>query len=202
MRTRRPASFHPDRPTATAAFSLVEMLVSIGIGVVVIGVVVALSIVTAWHFNATSNYAQMDDQSRNALDKISKEVRNSTSLVAYNSTANPMYLQLTNANGPDGATITYDATAGKLYLAKPGLATVTLLTQCDSFSFTLFNRYPLLSSNTFSFYSSTNFTTGLIDPTFTKVINMTWKCSRTLLGSKLNTEIVQTAQVVLRNKVK
>ena len=29
---------------------------------------------------------------------------------------------------------------------------------------------------------------------------MTWKCSRTILGQKANTESVQTAQVVLRNK--
>ena len=201
MKIHRPILFS-NRSPESAGFSLVELLISVGLGTVVVGVIVCLSIATSWHFSATSNYAQMDDQSRNALDKISKEIRNSTSLVAFNSTNNPMYLLLTNANGPDGATITYDSTTSKLTLAKPGQAKTTLLTGCDTFSFTLFNRYPLVSSTNFTFYSSTNFTTGAIDPTFTKVINMTWKCSRTILGSKLNTEIVQTAQVVLRNKVK
>ncbi len=200
MKTR----FHsqsPRRRPVAAGFTFVEMLVAVAIGVGVIGVVVVLTIASSFNYLATYNYTSMDDQSRNALDKISKEIRNSTSLVSF-STNNPQQLVLTNALASDGATITYNSNTSKLTLAKPHTSTVTLLTGCDSFSFKLFDRYPIATGNTFSFYASTNFLTGAIDPTFTKVINMTWKCSRTILGSKLNTEIVQTAQVVLRNKVK
>ena len=49
------------------------------------------------------------------------------------------------------------------------------------------------------FFPATN-TAGAYDLSTCKLINMTRKCSRTILGSKLNTESVQTAQVVLRNK--
>ncbi len=49
------------------------------------------------------------------------------------------------------------------------------------------------------FYPATN-SSGVYDPSICKLINMSWKCSRTILGSKMNTESVQTAQVVLRNK--
>jgi hypothetical protein len=49
------------------------------------------------------------------------------------------------------------------------------------------------------FFPATN-SAGAYDLSVCKLINMTWKCSRTVLGSKLNTESVQTAQVVLRNK--
>ncbi|HEX7571352.1 MAG TPA: prepilin-type N-terminal cleavage/methylation domain-containing protein [Verrucomicrobiae bacterium] len=182
-------------------FTLVEMMVSVAIGVVVIGCIAALTIVSGWHFAAISNYTLMDDKSRNALDKISKEIRNSTSLVDCR-TNNPQYLRFTNTLGADGATITYDGTARTLTLSKPNLPDQLLLTYCDTFSFQLFNRYPNLTGGNFSFYASTNFTTGAVDPQFTKVVNMTWRCTRTVLGSKLNTEVVQTAQIVLRNKVR
>lgn len=188
------------RMIRSSGFTFIEMLVSIGLGVVVVGVVSSLAIVTSWNFVATSNYVQLDNQSRNALDLISREIRNSTKLLAF-STNNPQYLLLTNAIDAKSATITFNSESNTVTLARSGFPTATLLTGCDSFSFSLFNRYPIATNNTFSFYQSTNFLNGSLDPTFTKVINMTWKCSRTILGSKLNTEIVQTAQVVLRNKV-
>ena len=195
---------HPLIPSAgrvnTSGLTFIEMMVSIGIGMVVLGVITSLAIVTSWHFLAASNYVQLNNQSRNALDLISREIRNATSLVAF-STNNPQYLLLTNAIDANSSTITYDSGRNTVTLARSGRATATLLTGCDSFSFSLYNRYPIATNNTFSFYQSTNFLNGSVDPTFTKVINMTWKCSRTILGSKLNTEIVQTAQVVLRNHV-
>lgn len=182
-------------------FTLVELVVSVAVGVVAVGVIVALTIVTAWHYLATYNYVKMDDMSRNAIDVLSREIRNSTALMSF-STNDPQFLQLTNANdGGDAAKITYDSTARTLSLNKPSQSARTLLTECDSFSFELFNRYPLINSTVMSFYSSTNTTNGALDPKSTKVINMNWKCSRSILGSKLNTEIVQTAQVVVRNKV-
>jgi Tfp pilus assembly protein PilW len=181
-------------------FTLVEMVIALLTGFIVIAAAVTLSLISVQNFAAMANYVQMDDQSRNALDRISREARSASSLVAF-STNNPQYLQFTNTSLITGATVTYDANTGKLTLAKTGQGTQTLLTGCDSFSFTLFNRYPLITATNISFYLSTNAVTGNLDPTFCKVINMNWKCSRTILGSKLNTEIVQTAQVVLRNQV-
>lgn len=182
-------------------FTLVELMISIAIGMVVIGSVVSLSIISAQNFAATANYANMDNQSRTALDKISREIRNATSLAAF-STNNPQFLVLTNVNTspPSGATINYDSGSKTLALTKSGQPVQTLLTGCDTFNFQLFNRVPLINTSTnLSFYGSTN-TAGQVTNLFCKVINMSWKCSRKILGSKLNTEIVQTAQVVLRNK--
>ena len=188
------------RMHSTSGMTFIEMLVAIGIGTVVVGVIVSLAIVTSWHFMAASNYVQLDNQSRNALDLISREIRNATSLVAF-STNQPRYLLLTNTLDAKSSTITYDSGNHTVTLARSGQPAVSLLTGCDSFSFSLFNRYPIATNNTFSFNQSTNFLNGSLNPTFTKVINMTWKCSRTVLGSKLNTEIMQTAQVVLSNNV-
>ena len=195
----KPFPHHRARARRLAnGFTLIEMLISVALGVVVIGVIAALTVVTSWHFAATYNYTFMDDKSRNALDKISKEIRNSTLLVNF-STNNPQYLRFTNTLGADGATITYDGTADTLTLSKPNLPDQLLLTNCDTFSFKLFNRVPNLTNGNFTFYPSTDIN-GSVNATNTKVVNMTWRCTRTVLGSKLNTEIVQTAQVVLRNK--
>lgn len=189
-----------ERRSERSGFTLIELMISMAVGIVVIGVVVSLSIVSAQNFAATANYVQMNDQSRLALDRISREIRRSTALVSF-SMANPQYLLLTNAYDGTSVTITCDTNAGTLTLAKTGEVLQTNLTGCDSFSFQLYNRYPLIQTNNISFYGSTNAVTGALDPRFCKVINMSWKCSRSILGSKLNTEVVQTAQVVMRNQV-
>ncbi len=158
---------------------------------------VALTMISSIHFLAMTNYVSMDDQSRNALDQISREVRNASALVSF-STSNPQSLVLTNATLGQTTTLTYDSATGNLTMSKTGQTIQTLLTGCGAFSFQLFDRYP--NTNTFSFYPSTN-GVGQVTALYCKVIDMNWKCSRNILGSKLNTEIVQTAQVVLRNQV-
>ena len=185
--------------TRQSGFTLVEMVISIAVGLVVIASIMTLAIIAAQNFAATANYVQMNDQSRNALDRISREIRNASSLQAF-STNNPQYLVLTNSYRGTSATVTFDAGTGTLTLAKTGESPLTLLSGCDSFSFQIFNRYPIINSTNITFARSTNVSSTL-DPRFCKVVNMSWKCSRTILGSKLNTEIVQTAQVVLRNQV-
>lgn len=185
----------------SGGFTLVELVMAMAIGLVVIGSVVSLSLISAQNFVATSNYATMDNQSRNALDRISREIRNATSLAAI-STNNPQFLRLTNVNNSSGTTITHYAGTNILTLTsfKSGQTQVqTLLTGCTNFSFQLFDRYP--NPTNFTFFASTNAVTGKVDLRFCKVINMSWKCSRVIVGSKLSTEIVQTAQVVLRNQV-
>jgi prepilin-type N-terminal cleavage/methylation domain-containing protein len=199
------ATRQPDLAPSRArfrGFTLMELMISMAVGLVVIGVLVSLSIISAQNFAATANYVQMNDQSRLALDRISREIRNATQLVGIQ-TSNPQYLILTNAVLGKLTTITCNTNANvaTLTLAKTGEGTETLLTGCDAFHFDIFNRYPLIVGTNLSFYPATNSVTGKLDPKFCKVISLSWKCSRTILGSKLNTEIVQTAQVVLRNQV-
>lgn len=43
-------------------------------------------------------------------------------------------------------------------------------------------------------------TAGQLDLSLCKLIKVYWKCSRNILGQKVNTESVQAAQIVLRNK--
>jgi hypothetical protein len=109
---------------------------------------------------------------------------------------------LTNATLGVLYTITYNTNTSTVTLATTGQSTVTNLTSCDSWTFSLFSRAPDTNNfaNDITFCPSTN-TTGQLDPTFCKLIYLNWKCSRTVRGVKLNTEDVQTAQIVLRNQV-
>jgi hypothetical protein len=88
----------------------------------------------------------------------------------------------------------YDPSARTVSITKAG-QTRLYLTGCDKWSYALYSRVPDINSNNITFYSTT-------DLNQVQLINLTWTCSRNVIGSKLNTEIVLTAQVVLRNKVK
>jgi hypothetical protein len=177
-------------------FTMVEMLVSVGLGIILLSGVMILYINGIRSFVAMGNYQNLDAKSCNTLDVLSREIRNSTVLLSY---VPSQSLTLSNASARNGLgqinVIKYDPTARTLVLKRTGQSDLTNLTECDRWSFAIYNRVPITSSTNISFNAATN-------ATDCKLINMSWKCSRTVLGTKLNTESVQTAQIVLRNKIK
>jgi hypothetical protein len=180
------------------AFTLMEMMVTMFAGLIITGAVISLGIFTSNSFYMMGNYSDLDSQSRNAVDILGREIRNSSRLLAF-STNNPMYLLLTNATTGTCDKITYDSNSSNLVLTTtyqsvgtPALNR-TLLINCDRFEFSLYNRAPNITSTNLTFYAAT-------DVNSCKIINFSWKCSRMILGTKFNTESVQTAQINLRNK--
>jgi prepilin-type N-terminal cleavage/methylation domain-containing protein len=192
-------TFHPLRRSwvkCCLGFTLLEMMIAIAVGMTVVGTVVSLSIVSAQNFMATSNYVQMNDQSRNAVDRIGREVRNATALLA---SSNPQSIQLTNAALTTVTSIDYNPALSTLTMTKTGQGAQTLLTGCTNFQYQIFTRAPYFITNNIS--SNNIYFTPSGSAQFCKIINLNWKCFRTIRGSPLNTEFVQTAQVVLRNQV-
>jgi Tfp pilus assembly protein PilW len=191
---------HPAfRRTPATGFSLVEMMVAMLAGFLIAGAVISLGIFTSRSFYMMGNYSDLDSQSRNAVDILGREIRNASELLAY-STGDPEYLLLTNATAGSSDLITYNSGSSTLTLVTvgysgllPSLDTTTLLKDCDLFEFSIYDRAPNISSTNITFYAATNASSC-------KVINFTWKCSREIFGTKLNTESVQTAQINLRNK--
>jgi len=182
-------------------FTLVEMLVALGIGSVVLLAICALSIYSARCFLALGNYSDLDAQSRNTVDVIGRDIRQATALLDFKANSSTRYLTFTNSElgtfmkltwHIDNKTLSYQATDSPAQV---------LLTGCDRWSFSLFNGSPIVSSTNILFNPATN-SSGKLDVTLCKLVNMSWKCSRTILGEKMNTEKVQTAQIVLRNKVR
>jgi prepilin-type N-terminal cleavage/methylation domain-containing protein len=179
--------------TPAPGFTLVEMMVAAAMASLLTASVVALSMYTTKSFCMMSNYVDLDAQSRYTADVLGRQIRNASALVAF-STTNPMSLTLMNATAGQTITITYSTNNSTLTLAQTGQPTQTLLTNCYAWNFSLYDRVPNITATNITFYPATN-------STVCKVINMSWKCSRTILGSKFNTESVQTAQIVLRNQV-
>jgi prepilin-type N-terminal cleavage/methylation domain-containing protein len=167
-----------------AGMTLVEMMVAIAIASIVFAAVGSLAMFTSRSFVAMGNYSDLDRVSCNALDQMSRDIRQTRGLSAYSST------KLT-FNDYDGTPLIfeYDANDSTLIRKKGSVKTV-LLTQCDLLSFNISQRNP---SNDFTFYGvSSNLNTA-------KLIDVNWRCSRKILGNKVNTESVQTAKIVLRN---
>lgn len=188
---------HPSvRAMSAPGFTLVEMMVAVAVSSLLITGIVGLGMYTAKSFLMVGNYVDLDAQSRNAADVMGRQIRDASALVNFGTNGNPFLLLTNNITGQT-ITITYKTNISTLTMAVRGPAaqTQTLLTSCYSWNFSLYDRYPDITTTNITFYPATN---ALV----CKVINMSWTCSRKILGTPFNTESVQTAQIVLRNQVR
>jgi hypothetical protein len=177
---------------------LIEVMISVALGATLIAVGWSLWLFGSRSYAAMTNYTDLDTKSRNAIDQMSREVRNATQVTAIQTTGTNKYFTVTNSTLGTSTTFIWRASTQTLSCQKPGQAEQVYLTQCDRWDFEPYQRSPQTNAN-YTFVPATN-SSGAYDLTVCKLINMTWRCSRTVLGVKQNTESVQTAQVVLRNK--
>jgi Tfp pilus assembly protein PilW len=185
----------PKRRKAAAGFTLVEMLIAAGLGTLVLTVVAILTLYGSYSFAAIANYTDLDSQSRKTLDALNRELRQGSAVIAIQTNLPVRSLTVTNADQGTSITLSWDSRTQKLVVTETGLPPTTYLTQCSDWNFSLFNRADNVTSNTITFNPASTLATC-------KIISMTWKCSRpVLVGQRVNTENVQTAQVVLRNQV-
>ena len=182
------------------AFTLVETCVGIAVGSVVLAAVASLTMYAAKSSAAMVNYTDLDSKSRYALDVISREIRKSSGLLAFQTNTS---LTLTNATEAAIVKLTYDPSARTVVMSKTGQADFTALTECDTWNFSLYQRTPYVTQTVTQtnvlYYPATN-SAGVLDVNICKLINLSWKCSRSIFGQKVNTESVQAAQIVLRCK--
>jgi Tfp pilus assembly protein PilW len=182
-----------------AAFTLIELMVASSVGMMVLAAVSFMSLYASRSSIAVINYTDLEAKSRYALDVISRELRQASQVLSYQSSSTLKTLTLTNADQSASIVLTYDPAARTVALNKTGQASMTVLTECDRWDFGLYQRTPLVTSSNVFYYPATN-TAGTLDPKLCKLINLSWKCSRLVAAQKLNTESVQAAQFVLRNK--
>ena len=181
-----------------AGMSLVEVMVAMSLGSMVLASVASLSLYGARSSAAMVNYTDLDSKSRYALDVISRELREATALVAMtNGTTKSLSFATVGQTGR--VKLTWDPTPRTVVLERPGEAPLTALTECDRFDFSLYQRTPRITATNVMFYPATN-SVGALDMNLCKLISLSWKCSRSILAQKVNTESVQAAQIVLRNK--
>jgi len=159
-------------------------MVAAALGLIALTAVGMLSWFSSRSFAAIANYVTLDQASQLALDKISREIRQARRLTDYSATSLNL---LDFDNNP--LQFVYDPDARTLVRTSAG-QTNLMLTGCDFLQFTNYQRTP--SSNTFDAYQPGNLANS-------KVIQVTWSCSRKILGAKVNTESIQSSKITLRN---
>jgi prepilin-type N-terminal cleavage/methylation domain-containing protein len=173
-------------PNRASGMTLVEMMVALGVGSLVF-MVIAVSFTAANRsFAALGNYVQMDRTSRAALDQMTRDIRKSKNLVSFS----PTRLEL-NYAGTTNLVYAWDAASRNLTQWKTGDAEPTpLLTGCDSLTFSMYTKIPAAGGG----YAPTTVASSA------KSIGVAWRCSRTIVGSKVTSEDMQQAIIVIRNK--
>lgn len=142
---------------------------------------------------ALSNYTALDKMNQQAMDSMTKEIRQSKMIVDYTTNA----LQIVNGQG-NTVTYLFSDYANRLYrIVQPPDAQWTykvVLEDCSLIKFRVGQRN--LQSNSWNYFPPTH---GDFQHT-AKVVDLSWKTSRTLPNGLVNSEDVQTAKIVLRKK--
>jgi prepilin-type N-terminal cleavage/methylation domain-containing protein len=169
-----------------AGVTLIEMAIALGIASIVMLILGSLSSFTARSLAGLANYADLDRTSRNALDTMSQQIRQTRRVIE--GTTNRLVFE-----DNDGGTLQfhYDAGARTLRRTKNAGASKVLLSNCDNLTFSMYQRNPV--AGTYDIYPTAT-------PATCKLIQLRWTCSRDLLKSKFNTESVQSAKIVIRKQ--
>jgi prepilin-type N-terminal cleavage/methylation domain-containing protein len=167
-------------------FTLVELMVSTAIGSVAFAALTHLTFYTGRSFAAITNYVDLDRHSRNALDQLSLKIRQADELLAYSTNRLEFSYQKTN-------TLVYLYSPGAKTLTETiGSTSTVLLKECNELTFSIFQRNT--ASGTYDQFPAT------LTNSAAKLVQVSWTCSRSILGAQLNTESVQSAKIVIRNQ--
>ena len=166
-----------------AGMLLAEALIAIGVTGLIVLAVCAFSVFTGRSFAALFNYVELDDANRIAMDQITRDVRQANRVKSWTTTS----LVLEDSDGSD-LSFSYNALQNTLLRTRDGVSSV-LLKGCRRVAFDVRQRNVIPGS--FDLYPAT---------TAPKVVNVSWVCSRLILGGIENTESVQTARIVVRKQ--
>lgn len=174
------------------AFTLMELLVGVGVSSVILTALISFTMYAGKSLAAMTNYVDLEQKSQNALDVMTTDIR-ATKYLANYSTKVLNGVTITNRltfRDADDLDLTFNYTNNVLRREKGGQSYV-LLTNVDFLTFQVFKRNPVPQS--YEQYPTS-------DATNCKLVSVTWICSRSILGNKLNTESVQTAKIVIRKQ--
>jgi hypothetical protein len=163
--------------------SVAELLIALALAVFLGLAVVSFSVYSGKSLAGLFNYVEMQYTSRQALDLLSRDVRQCAYLQSY--ATNRLTLM-----DYDGQLLVYEySPAAKTLTRTKGDQSTVLLTQCDALNYSIYKRSP--SAGTFDHELS-------IHPASAKVISVSWKCSRSILGVSMTTDNIDAAKIVIR----
>jgi len=168
-----------------AGFTLVELLIATGLSGLLLAVCASLSLYTARAIASMTNSVDLNARSRHAIDVMSQKLRQASDVKSFSPTSVTVNY--------DGKPLTYSYLADRRALVEndAGVKT-TLVEDCDGLAFSLYKRNPLSNSfGQFPVMTATN---------EAKVIQVSWFCSRTLVGRKSGAAEMVSTKIVLRAK--
>ncbi len=174
------------------AFTLMEVMIAMGILSVVMASMASFFLFSLRSGAGLGNYALLDQANREAMDRMTREIRQAREITGFST--NPPSITILNGDNtevtyafhPETHTMTRNSSDGERTL---------LLENCSLLQFTMYQRNP--SNATFGVFpvASNNWRrTG-------KMIQLTWKTSITNSPyPTVNSENVQTARIVIRKQ--
>jgi hypothetical protein len=171
-----------------SAMTLVELLIGMGISSVIMLALGTTLIYGVRSYAGLLNYVDLDHRSRMTADTMTTQIRECNRVISFETNR----IVLEDKNGGD-LEFVHDPDARTLTRITTG-ETNLLLTGCQTLQFEMFQRSPVPNGD---FTQYTNAGT----PDLCKVLQVNWTCAREILGNTMNSESVQTAKIVLRNKL-
>lgn len=187
-------SIKPQKPQRGAkhAWSLPELMVAVAIFSISGLALASFFIFSLRSFAAMSNYAILDKANREAMDKLTREIRQAKQVTSFST--NPPSLNLVNG---DGLTVIYTFNPNSHQMVRDASdgSHQVLLTNCNLLNFDLRQRNP--SNGVWGIFPAA---TGQWQQTV-KAVELTWKTSMNISPTaNVNSENVQTARIVIRNQ--
>jgi hypothetical protein len=161
------------------------MMVAVGVGAVVLMVVGTVFMSSNRMFIDLSNYVGIDQDSEHALERMTRDIRKSRDIVSFNTNRIEFFYDATKR-----LSFTYDPAARQLVRSVTGESDTCLMKDCDFLEFSMYKNAPLAGG-----------TVGQTTvPGLGKCIRVTWRCSRTVLDQTHQSENMEQALIVIRNK--
>jgi len=181
-----------DSSRKARGWSLVELMVATAVFSIASAAVGSLFLFSIKSFASMANYAVLDAENRQAMDALSREIRQSKAVIGYTSNSLGNSLTIKDLNNQP---VTFSFNAAQKQLVRTAGATSTvLLTNCNLLNFTLFQRNP--SNGNYGVFplATGNWTQSV------KVVQLTWKTARYVPAGPVNSENIQTARIVIRKQ--
>jgi Tfp pilus assembly protein PilV len=188
---------YPQSRRREQGLSLVEMMVALGLGSIVLTILGLLSLNGLRCFLVMGNSFTLDQQNRVVAIQVARDLRQATRVLSYQSDSTSKRLVLTNSLEGVAVAYSWDTEARTLTCTKTGQPEFTCLTDCDFWEAKFFQNLPQPSVSE-PFLPATN-SVGDVDVNQARIVTLSWRCSRPLTGTSLNTESAKSLQILLRN---
>jgi Tfp pilus assembly protein PilW len=162
------------------------LLIAIFIGSLVAIALGMLGIYATRSFAALANYMELDKNSRNTLDRMTQIIRESDGVLSWQNHE----IVLSYHSQP--LSFAYSPDDKKLFMTDTNGVKSALLEGCNYLDFQIFQRTSM--GGVYDQYPVT------ADQAVAKIVQISWVCSKSLIGELINSESVQSAKIVIRKQ--